>query len=337
MAVSQRGKNRNWYYRFKINGKEYYKCCKGATDRKEALQYESIVKGEIMRGNLNILDDKKVTSLKEAIKLYLDYSKTNKRSHQLDKNYCKVFEEEFGCTTDISDITPQKIETFKTKMRKGRSNATVNRYLEAMSKMYNLCADYGLIEHNPLKRVSKLRQDNQKTRILNEDEQKRIFEVLDKEYPDLRDVVICALQTGLRRGEIFILKWKDINFKERYINAFRPKTHSYTKIHITDKLLKVFESRKGNKSEYVFVNLHTGKPYTNMDKAFRKLKVKAEIEEKLCFHDLRHTVATRMVANGIDLVVVKDILGHSSINTTMRYAHPMPEVRKKAVDVLNSY
>ena len=337
MAVLQKGDNGKWYYRFQLNGKEYYKACKGATNRKEAQQYENIIKGELMRGNLGIVTNKMTTTLKDAIAIYLEYSETNKSSHQLDRNYCKVFEVEFGNNTSINDITPQKIENFKTKMIKGRTNATVNRYLEAMSKMFNLCIDNDLIDYNPLKKVAKLKQDNHKTRVLSEDEQKEIFKILDKEYPDLRDVIICALHTGLRKGEIFILKWNSVNFEERYINAYRPKTNSYTQIYITDKLLNVFNSRKNNNSEYVFVNPHTKKPYTNMDKAFKNLKEKAKITEKLCFHDLRHTVATRMVTNGVDLVVVKDILGHSSITTTMRYAHPVPEVKKKAIALLNGY
>ena len=77
-------------------------------------------------------------------------------------------------------------------------------------------------------------------------------------------------------------------------------------------------------------------PFTNIDKAFRNLKNKAEIKN-LCFHDLRHTAATRIVEKGIDLLVVKDILGHTSINTTMRYAHPVPENKQKAVEILSDY
>ena len=75
MAVFVRGDSNKWYYRFQLNGKEYYRACKGATNKKEALEYEAIVKAEIMRGNLGILNNKPKPTLKLAISLYLEYSK----------------------------------------------------------------------------------------------------------------------------------------------------------------------------------------------------------------------------------------------------------------------
>ncbi len=89
-------------------------------------------------------------------------------------------------------------------------------------------------------------------------------------------------------------------------------------------------------SEYVFINPITGKPYSNIMKSFKKALRAANIEN-FRFHDLRHTVATRLVEKGIDLVVVKEILGHSKIDTTLRYAHAVPERKLAAISVLNSY
>ena len=77
----------------------------------------------------------------------------------------------------------------------------------------------------------------------------------------------------------------------------------------------------------------TNKPYTDIKKSFSTVLKNANIEN-FRFHDLRHTVATRMVESGVDLLVVQEILGHSNIQTTMRYAHPVPERKKKAIDCL---
>lgn len=254
MSIYQNKKSGKWYYKFVIEGIQYHKACKGINTYKEALECEIKAKNAILESNYDYLKKKKRITLKEAVELYLNYSKVNKRSYKLDINYTNQFLTYWGSNIYLSDLTPQKIEEFKSFMVKGRSNATVNRYIEAMSKMFNLCIDNNFIEFNPIKKVAKLKQNNHKTRVLSKEEQEHIFKILENEYPDLRDIIICALQTGLRRGEIFILKWCDINFKERYINAYRPKTNSYSKIFITDKLLEVFEKRKNNNSEYIFVN-----------------------------------------------------------------------------------
>ena len=88
-------------------------------------------------------------------------------------------------------------------------------------------------------------------------------------------------------------------------------------------------------SEYVFINPETNKPYKDIKKAFSTVLKNANIKN-FRFHDLRHTVATRMVESGTDLVVVQEILGHSSIQTTMRYAHPVPENKKRAIECLSN-
>ncbi|HBH18294.1 MAG TPA: hypothetical protein DDX14_05040 [Cyanobacteria bacterium UBA9579] len=87
--------------------------------------------------------------------------------------------------------------------------------------------------------------------------------------------------------------------------------------------------------EYVFANPVTGKPYVDI-KCFARLCKKIGIIN-LVFHDLRHTAATRMVASGIDLIVVQDILGHASVKTTQRYAHPVTEQKQRAIEALDKY
>lgn len=137
----------------------------------------------------------------------------------------------------------------------------------------------------------------------------------------------------MRREEIFGLKW--VNVQNGYIELLKTKTNKPRKIPISKKLQGVFDGIEKT-SEYVFTNPHTKQPFTNVDKAFKALKNKSSITS-FCFHDFRHTAATRMVEKGIDLTTVQDLLGHTSINTTMRYAHPVPENKQKAIDILSEY
>ena len=98
MSVFKKGNNK-WYYRFQLNGKEYYRACKGAVDQKTALQYEAIVKAEIMKGNLGILDNKPKPTLKGAIKIYLEYSEVNTSAVSIAvSSGSSTSVEDFSCT-----------------------------------------------------------------------------------------------------------------------------------------------------------------------------------------------------------------------------------------------
>jgi integrase len=245
----------------------------------------------------------------------LEYSEANKKSHKLDINYCKSFINEWGEKTRLKDIIPQKLERFKTKKKKVNADATVNRYLEALSKMFNVAIANNLIKENSLKQV------NYKIRFLSKNEEIRLFEVLDKNshYHYLKPIVLCSLQTGMRRGEILHLEWTNIDFYTKHIELLQTKSGKSRKIPISTKFMNELQKLKANKvSEYVFTNQLTKTKYTEIKKGFNKALEKAEIHN-FRFHDLRHTAATRMTEMGIDLAVVQEKLGHSDVRTTMRY------------------
>lgn len=151
----------------------------------------------------------------------------------------------------------------------------------------------------------------------------------------LKPIVITALQTGMRKGEILNLKWSNIDFLQGFIELLETKTNKSRKIPISSTLKETLKNIARN-SEYVFINPQTGLPYADIKKSFHTVLKKAKIEN-FRFHDLRHTVATRLVERGIDLTVVQEILGHSKITTTQRYAHPVPKRKLDAIDILDNY
>ena len=153
----------------------------------------------------------------------------------------------------------------------------------------------------------------------------------------MKPILICALNTGMRRGEILNLTWKCTDLRNKYITLIETKSGKMRKIPISSTLLQELLVLNNNRrSEYVFVNPDTGKPYVDVKRSFKSLCDTANITG-LRFHDLRYTAATRMVASGIDLVTVKKILGHADLKTTSRYAHPVPELKQRAVEALDNY
>ena len=259
----------------------------------------------------------------------------------------------FGANVIVQHITPTQIEKFKEWLKTEREvkNSTINHYLVLLCKMFNVGIDNAIIRNNPIQKVSKLREDNHKIRYLTKAEESRLFDEIEREYEVLdkytkktkivqpylylKPIIITALHTGMRRGEILNLKWSNIDFAQGFIELLETKSGKSRKIPISASLHQVLKNIKPT-SEYVFVNPQTNEPYKDLKKSFHTILEKAGIKD-FRFHDLRHTVATRLVEKGIDLTVVQEILGHSKITTTQRYAHPVPQRKLDAIEVLNSY
>jgi integrase len=280
------------------------------------------------------VDESREAKLRDLTKVFLAYSKTNKKDFKLDEAKVKVIHSYFGEKTLASKITPKRIEDFKSFMSEKYSNAYVNRYLACIKTIFNIGIKNELIKTTPMKAVKMMKEDNHKIRYLTADEEARLF----KELPEhLKPIVICALQTGLRKSNILQLRWELVDLEFRFIEvlAQQNKGHKIIKIPISDKLLETLESLPRN-SEYVFANPDTGKPYRDISEGFKNACDRANIEN-FRFHDLRHTVATRLVEKGIDLRVVQEIMAHSTIVTTQRYMHPTPKRKLEAISVLNSY
>lgn len=335
MSVFKKGDNNKWYYRFQLNGKEYYRACKGATNRKEALKYEAIIKSELMKGNLGIIENKKQPRLKEAVDLYLQYSETNKKSYRSDLSFTKHIMNFFN-NIDLVELTPTLIEDFKKHLANDLNlkNATINRNLEALSKIFNICISNELISKNPLQSIKKMQKTNYKIRFLSKDEEAALFIVLDER---LKPIVSCALKTGMRKGEILTLKWLNIDFKCNYIELLHTKSGKKRKIPISKTLKEILlKIKKTSTSEYVFVNPQTNKPYADIKKAFKTALKNAGIKN-FVFHDLRHTFATRLIEKGVDIVVVKELLGHADISTTMIYVHSDAKRKQNAIDIIDNY
>lgn len=333
MSVFQKGKNNKWYCEFMIDGRRYNKACKGATSHKEALKYENEIKSAVMHDDLGFVSKKCTVKLADMISKYLDYSKTNKASYTHDKTYSRYWLEYFGNKL-ISNIHSIDIEGYKTfRLDKGIKPSTVNREVNSLSKMFSIAKQNTYIEQNPCSGVEKLRVENFKIRYLSKDEEIRLFKAIGNHW--IKPVVITALQTGMRKGEILNLKWDCVNIDQRYIDVLKTKSGKPRQIPMSEKLYsELKELVKVN--EYVFINPITKNKHGNINDVFPEFLRKAKIN-KFTFHDLRHTSATRMVECGIDLIVVKEILGHSDIKTTMRYAHPVPEIKLKAIKALNDY
>lgn len=325
--------NGKYYCRICYKGHRRCLLCAGCDNEQQAKVFMANALTHLVQiVNGVIKDDIHTVHFKDLTKAFLQYSKANKKDYKRDAAKVKVLHEYFG--NDIDNITPQRIENFKAVMLEKYSKAYVNRYLACLKTIFNTGIKNSLIKYNPMIAVKMLKEDNEKIRYLTEEEEIRLFQNLPEH---LKPIVTCALQTGLRRSNILKLRWELVDLEYRFIEVLSQhnKGHKVIKIPISDKLLEVLNSMP-RISEYVFCNPDTKMPYKDLSTSFKTACKRAGINN-FRFHDLRHTVATRLVEKGIDLRVVQELMAHSTIVTTQRYMHPTPKRKLEAIEVLNSY
>lgn len=303
------------------------------------------------------LDVKKecVTTLGELIKKY----KENFESQRSFKNWkalcLKNFEEYFGTDTIIANIHYVHLETYRNHLRQKltnkktiRTDASVNREISCLHHLLSKGAEWDLLEQNPFKKGKSLltKENNQRLRFLSHDELQKLLAAA----PDhLKEIIICAVNSGMRRGELLSLKWEQIHNGLIYLE--KTKTNEPRQIPINNTLVELFgKIKKQNPgSAYVFayrtskkdedignlkVLTFTDTPMHNIKHSFQTAVKKAGIEH--CrFHDLRHTFASHLLMNGASLKDVQELLGHKTFEMTLRYGHLSGEHKKNAVNLLN--
>ena len=333
--------NGKWYCRFSIRGERKHLLCAGATTEKEALEIENAFKYKLQQQKNGVIPkEHKNVYFSRLKELYIKHAKTSHKKYKNQIYYLNSMERYFNNGKPVNTIKPEDIQKYIEHLRQNgkhgkRKNSSINRFLEILSKMYNLAIDNGELTENPLRKVSKLKEDNHKIRFLTDDEETRLYASIDLKAPYLRPIVTTALQTGMRRGEIFGMKWDNIDLNNSIIYVLDTKSGKSREIPISEKLHKVLQSIPRT-SVYVFTNPQTNQPYVDIKKSFNLVKEHAGIEN-FCFHDLRHTFATRMVMAGVDLFTLMEILGHTNVTTTMRYAHVIPGRKMEAIKKLANY
>jgi integrase len=237
------------------------------------------------------------------------------------------------------------IEEFKlkrmnsiTRYGRPRKPATVNRELAILSGIFRMAVDYEEITENPCRKVQSLPENNQRTRHLSFEEEDRLFAKLIGEREYLRPLVTVAIYAGPRRGELLKLRWSNVDFGLNLINFTETKTNRDRAVPmepiVREALLEL--SQQSGNAEYVFTNPATGTRYTDLKKSFSAACREAGITN-FTFHDLRHTFGTRLADAGVDVVKIKELMGHASIVTTMRYIHATDQGKRGAIVVLSEY
>ncbi|MDC5704581.1 site-specific integrase [Vibrio europaeus] len=268
----------------------------------------------------------------------------------------------------LAEVNAWDIQKWVTERRKlGRSPATISYAVNRLKSAFNRAVEWEWIESHNLKKVKLVREENTRVRYLSETEERTLMRSLrnrdeqiraqrrsgnrhrqersQRLYPTfdnvrfvdyLEPLVITAINTGLRRGELLALKWDDVDFEQQYLSvrAQNAKAKKSRNIPLNDTVLEVLESwqLQNKKREYVFAS-RSDIPIKDIKKPWLRVLQEAKITD-FRFHDLRHHFASKLVMVGVDLNTVRELLGHSDLKMTLRYAHLAPEHKAAAVSLI---
>lgn len=287
-------------------------------------------------------------TLSEAInRYYIEELPRKPKNARNVRQHLEWFRKELGQYA-LSAIRPSLINEKRTLLEQGltskkqkRSPTTILRYLTSLSHLFTTAVrNWEWLHENPMEKISKPRAAPSRQRYLSTDERMRLLEAVKKSRcPVLHTIVVLALSTGMRRGEIMHLRWQDVDLENHKIILSTTKNSEPRHVPLVGNALKAISGllplhAKPSPAALLFpAPTNPAKPY-DIQSAWKASMKKAEIKN-FSFHDLRHSTASYQAANGRNLFEIGNLLGHKSPQTTKRYAHLTHEHTSQMVKELD--
>jgi integrase len=286
---------------------------------------------------------KKEATLGEVWKRYDEWLETGKRRPQDDRYYYRKHIEPRFASKPIARISPFDLEKMKMELLKqGLAPATVKHNLVLVRQLINKASAWGLWKgENPVTRVKMPRLSNRRERFLSVAESHTLLDELTKVSPQLHDMALLSLHTGLRAGEIFALKWGHIDLENGLIHVADPKSGRARKAVMTPTTTEMFRRRAPEQPqlEELVYRSRNGMRIQEISNAFSRVvdrlgfnKGIVDARQKVTFHTLRHTFASWLALRGEHILTIKELMGHQSLAMTERYSHLIPDQKRQAAN-----
>ncbi len=338
MGLYRRKDSPVYWMSFTKDGRSYNRST-GTEDKAIAQKIYDILKGKIAIGQWHpetVKVEKREYTFRELTAKYLEWLKGRQKSEDRKRRFIKQLVEKFG-DMELNMFSVEMLEQWQSaRIAKGNEPSTANRLLATLKHMFTKAADWNMVSDQASKCVRKvklLEENNKRLRYLSLNECNELVSSCDTH---LKPIVITALNTGMRRGEVLGLQWdKHIDLKHGFILLDKTKNGERREIPINKTLRETLTGLTRRLDvPYVFYDPTTGKPYAEVRRSFNTALRLSKIHD-FKFHDLRHTFASHLVMAGIDITTVKELLGHKTISMTLRYAHLAPSHKVKAIAVFD--
>ena len=236
----------------------------------------------------------------------------------------------------ISEITAIDISTALSSLPSNLSNATINRYKAAISVVFSYaCRQYNL-PYNPVSHIRSKPENNERIRFLSDDERMRLFKACKtSQWSKLHLLVLMAITTGARKGELLSLTFSDIDFDRQTAYVQTSKNGQPRVLPLTDEVIDELNKFKHQEAALIFNSeLKPDRPMC-FTKQWKKALTQAEITD-FTFHSCRHSCASLLAQSGASLLEISEILGHKQIQVTKRYAHLCTNHKAKLINKVMS-
>jgi len=324
--------NNRWYVRFQIDGVRIRKAIKQAQNRKQAERAERVLKNQLSERTWGESGLRNFADFVESI--YKPNARQHKKGFDVERSVLKALLESFS-RFRLGEITPSNVLEFQQKRaceitNRGttRSKATVNRDMAVLSAIFKLAASLGEVKENPVSKIRYFGNLPKRDRILSDDEEPVLLNGIRHDIDLCRKVEIL-LYTGLRRGELFRLEWRDVDLINGVIRLRSETTKtgrartipmfSNVRRILTDLLTRAGDVRPDNLIFGGSVG-RAGIFSVRLNAACARLGI-----ENLTAHSLRHTFSTRANRFGVDPFAQKETLGHAKLSQTADYTHQSSE------------
>jgi integrase len=309
------------------------------TDRKLAERIYYKVRGLMAAGTWDEQPQGQGKTVTDLLERYLrDHSAPNKAAltHRRDRSLAAHLLRAFG-DIPIDQLRPARLAEYKASRRaQGAAPQTLNAELILLGHAYKFgVREWEWATDNPVLKIAKEKVRNIIERWLTPEEEQRL---LAASPPWLQEIIVFALHTGMRRGEILTLQWSHVDLSRHTLTILEQKNGARDTLPVNDTAMEVLQARaavRTNSTEAVFVN-EAGHPREarNLLRAFYSAMRKAGIV-RFRFHDLRHSFATRLIQAGVDVYTVQKLGRWKTISMVLRYAHHQPESLRGGAEVLD--
>lgn len=337
------------YWRDKATGKIKYKIEKVGFSKKLAQRIYNSKYEEYKRREHLQWEEEKIWTLGDLIDWYLELPAVKGRVYYKDVvRYCEKWREYLGKNITIGEIKPSMIEKYrqfrltqpsyrgKYPSNQNVTPASVNKEVSVLKRIFNLAIREDIATKNPCWKVERLPENNERKRILSQEELDRLL----AETPQhASDIILTAYFTGMRAGEIFNLKWSRVSLEEGYIQleAEDTKTNEPRRIYFNETVREILARR--NKIRHLKHNnvfTFKGMPIKSIKTCLKRACDKAGIED-FRFHDLRHTFNTMMRKAGVPKSVIMHLTGHKTSAMFDRYNTIDEMDAREALEKLNAF